>query len=75
MYIVLLKRDLPILTGNDKLSVMTSCSVMQLRIDMWSFSGGRRYAGYDSFSVAGERAQYKLNVGVYHGDAGMMAKL
>ncbi|XP_014677383.1 PREDICTED: techylectin-5B-like [Priapulus caudatus] len=43
---------------------------MQLRIDLRRFTGETRYATYDVFSIASERALYKINVGMYHGTAG-----
>ncbi|XP_014680023.1 PREDICTED: techylectin-5A-like [Priapulus caudatus] len=55
--------------GNDRLSALTTPVPMQLRIDLRRFSGETRYATYDVFSIASERALYKLNVGMYHGTA------
>uniref|UniRef100_A0A4W4DVE6 Fibrinogen C-terminal domain-containing protein n=1 Tax=Electrophorus electricus TaxID=8005 RepID=A0A4W4DVE6_ELEEL len=41
-----------------------------LRVDLWDFEGGSAFAEYQNFSVGNERMGYKLQVGIYSGNAG-----
>ena len=47
--------------GLKNISRLTSTS-QELRVDLGDFDGSKRYAHYDSFSVAGANDNYRLNV-------------
>ncbi|CAI5763100.1 Fibrinogen C-terminal domain-containing protein [Podarcis lilfordi] len=51
--------------GNDKIHLLTSSGVQQLRIDVKDFNDTRTYATYTSFKVLSERDNYTLEVGSY----------
>lgn len=51
--------------GLDTIHQMTSQEPYMLRIDVEDFNGEKRYALYDSFSVAGEDDNYRLSIGNY----------
>jgi len=47
---------------------ITSKKEYYLRINMEDFSGNKRYARYNSFYVAGEADNYRLQIGAYSGN-------
>ncbi|XP_046863415.1 ficolin-1-like [Xenia sp. Carnegie-2017] len=56
--------------GLNKINRLTSRKHKKLRIDMEDFTGNKKYAEYDFFSVASEWHKYKLDLGKYSGTAG-----
>lgn len=57
--------------GLDKIYELTSARLHELRIEMEDFSGAKKHAHYDLFSIASEEHGYALRVlGQYAGDAG-----
>ncbi|CAB3988571.1 Hypothetical predicted protein [Paramuricea clavata] len=52
--------------GLDKIHRLTKSNQMVLIIDMMDFGGSNVYAKYQSFSVASESDNYRLNIGDYH---------
>lgn len=55
--------------GNDYIHLLTNSGIYELRVDL-RYNGRSVFAHYDSFSVAGEHANYALSVGHYTGTAG-----
>ncbi|XP_061465848.1 veficolin-1-like [Rhineura floridana] len=53
--------------GNDKIHLLTSSGVQQLRIDVKDFNDTRTYAAYTSFKILNEKENYTLQVGSYLG--------
>ncbi|CAB3997528.1 Hypothetical predicted protein [Paramuricea clavata] len=56
--------------GLDKINRLTNSGRNMLRIDLEDTTGGTKYAEYNVFSVASEKAKYKLGLGTYSGTAG-----
>ncbi|KAH3751638.1 techylectin-5B-like [Dreissena polymorpha] len=56
--------------GNEYIYHMTKYQARQLRIDMETFDGKKRYAMYNEFGVSSEEGKYRLKADVYSGDAG-----
>jgi ficolin len=54
--------------GLDKIHRLTTSNQSVLRIDMMDFKGKTGNAKYQSFSVASESDNYKLNVGGFSGN-------
>ena len=52
--------------GLDKIHRLTKSNQMVLIIDMMDFGGSNVYAKYQSFSVASESDNYRLNIGDYY---------
>jgi ficolin len=46
----------------------------ELRIDLEDFDGNRKYAVYNGVSVTSADYNYRLDIGDYSGDAGMLSK-
>ncbi|KAJ6652204.1 hypothetical protein lerEdw1_012970 [Lerista edwardsae] len=51
--------------GNDKIHLLTSSGVQQLRIDVKDFNDTRTYATYTSFKILSEKENYTLELGSY----------
>lgn len=51
--------------GNDKIHLLSSFGVQQLRIDVKDFNDTRTYATYTSFKILSEKENYTLAVGSY----------
>ncbi|XP_066467282.1 veficolin-1-like [Tiliqua scincoides] len=51
--------------GNDKIHLLTSSGIQQLRIDVKDFNDTRTYATYTSFKILSEKENYTLAVGSY----------
>ncbi|XP_076109334.1 fibrinogen-like protein 1 isoform X1 [Mytilus galloprovincialis] len=56
--------------GNDNISNILNGKSYSLRFDLEDWSGVRRYAQYEMFSIADESADYQLTLTGYSGDAG-----
>ncbi|KAH3791727.1 techylectin-like protein [Dreissena polymorpha] len=56
--------------GNENIYQLTKNEPRELRIDMETFDGTKRYALYSKFNTSSESEKYKLHVGGYTGDAG-----
>ncbi|XP_037089897.1 angiopoietin-4-like [Pollicipes pollicipes] len=56
--------------GNELIHLLTASNDFVLRVELEDFSGDRRYAEYQHFSIDREDNQYRLNVGKYSGNAG-----
>ncbi|XP_071173290.1 fibrinogen-like protein 1 [Mytilus edulis] len=56
--------------GNDKISNILNGKSYSLRFDLEDWYGERRYAQYETFSIADESAEYQLTLAGYSGDAG-----
>lgn len=57
--------------GLDKIYELTSARLHELRIEMEDFSGAKKHAHYDLFSIASGEHGYAMQVlGQYDGDAG-----
>ncbi|KAH3779361.1 hypothetical protein DPMN_157163 [Dreissena polymorpha] len=56
--------------GNEHIYQLTKDEPRELRIDMETFDGEKRYALYSQFSISSESEKYKLHVAEYSGDAG-----
>ncbi|XP_071807788.1 ficolin-1-like [Asterias amurensis] len=61
--------------GNDYLHRLTAQGEYELRVDLTDFVGSRKYALYDSFSIAGVENNYTLKVRGYSGTAGDSMRL
>ena len=61
--------------GNDNLHRLTAQGEYELRVDLTDFVGSRKYALYDSFSIAGVENNYTLKVRGYSGTAGKWQRL
>jgi len=58
-------------TGNDNIHLLTADKRHQLRVDLYDWSRGYRYAKYDDFQVDDYRDKYQLySLGKYSGNAG-----
>ena len=44
----------------------------ELRVDLADFENETRYAEYSSFTIAPEAENYRLDLGAYTGDAGLL---
>ncbi|KAH3791157.1 hypothetical protein DPMN_144637 [Dreissena polymorpha] len=55
--------------GNEHIYQLTKEKPRELRIDMETFDGTKRYALYSAFCVLSESEKYKLHVAGYSGDA------
>jgi ficolin len=53
--------------GLDKIHRLTKSNQSVLRVDLMDIDGSKGYAQYQSFSVASESDNYKLNVGDFSG--------
>lgn len=53
--------------GLDKIHRLTKYNQRVLRVDLMDVDGSKAYAQYQSFSVASESENYKLNVGNFLG--------
>lgn len=56
--------------GNEYLHMMTESGEHELRVELEKSSGYRSHASYSSFKIGHEKANYKLEVDGYIGDAG-----
>ncbi|XP_013420999.2 microfibril-associated glycoprotein 4-like [Lingula anatina] len=56
--------------GNDKIHLLTTQDIYELRVDMEDVSGVWAYAWYANMSISSETTNYQLMVGTYSGDAG-----
>ena len=56
--------------GNEQIYQLTKDEPRELRIDMETFDGTKRYAQYSKFTVSSEAEKYKLHVSGYTGNAG-----
>src|SRR6218665_2325433 len=65
--------DMEFILGNDKLSFLTMNKRYMLRIELEDFVGQKRYAMYSTFTVRPSTDKYRLIVGGYSGNAGIMA--
>lgn len=59
-----------IVSGNEKLSLLTMNKKYKMRIELEDFTGEKRWAEYSTFSVKPSSDKYRLNVGRYSGNAG-----
>ncbi|KAH3793293.1 hypothetical protein DPMN_146800 [Dreissena polymorpha] len=55
--------------GNENIYQLTKDEPRELRIDMETFNGTKRYALYSKFSISSESEKYKLHVDGYSGNA------
>ncbi|XP_063442734.1 ryncolin-1-like [Mytilus trossulus] len=55
--------------GNDNIFNILNGKSYSLRFDLEDWSGERRYAQYETFSIADESAEYQLTLAGYSGDA------
>ena len=60
------------LLGNSNLHHITSQGYFDLKIDMEDFEGNTRFALYKNFSVSSEDDSFRLSIGEYSGDAGIV---
>ncbi|XP_044281966.1 veficolin-1 [Varanus komodoensis] len=51
--------------GNDKIHLLTSSGIQQLRIDVEDFNNSKTFAKYTSFKILNESENYKLKIGSY----------
>ncbi|XP_052086456.1 fibrinogen-like protein A isoform X2 [Mytilus californianus] len=58
--------------GNKHIHRLTSSGTYELRIDLTGKSNNKKYAKYKTFVVGDPASQYKLTIGGYSGDAGIM---
>lgn len=56
--------------GNEYISTLSATKRYKLRVDLGDWSGQYRYAEYSDFAVANATDKYRINFGVYNGDAG-----
>ena len=61
-----------IILGNDILHQMTSSNKYKLLVVLEDFEGDIGCAAYDSFMVGDETTYYKLTIGNYSGNAGLL---
>lgn len=54
------------------ISAITTHGNYMLRIDIEDFNGNKKYALYNTFFVGGETDNFKLTIGGYTGDAGIV---
>jgi len=60
-------------SGNEYLHLLTSVSPVrkyELRVDLADFNDTTRFAEYSNFTIASAADSYRLELGVYSGDAG-----
>ena len=62
-----------LVSGNEKLSLLTMNRKYKLRIELEDFTGEKRYAEYSVFSVKPATDKYRLAVGGYSGNAGIQS--
>nr|AEO50747.1 fibrinogen-related protein 3.3 [Biomphalaria glabrata] len=55
--------------GNENIYMLTSTGQYDLRIDL-KYKNNSFFAQYSSFKILSEKEKYKLNIGVYSGNAG-----
>ncbi|CAC5422426.1 unnamed protein product [Mytilus coruscus] len=60
------------LVGNTHIHRLTSSGTYELRIDLTDKNNKKKYATYKTFVVKDAASQYKLTIGGYSGDAGIM---
>ena len=63
------------LLGNSNLHHITSQGYYDLKIDMEDFEGNTRFALYKNLSVSSEDDSFRLSIGEYSGDAGIVKTL
>ena len=59
--------------GNTNIHRITTQGYYDLKIDLEDFEGTTRYALYKNFSLSSENDFFRLSVGAYSGDAGMIS--
>ena len=59
--------------GNDKLHTITSLKNYQLRVDLVDSGGSSYHALYDRFRISNEADKYRLTLGSYSGNAGLLS--
>ena len=62
-------------SGNSNIHRITSQGYYDLKIDLEDFEGNRKYALYKNFSVSSEEDFFKLSIGAYSRDAGIISTL
>jgi len=63
------------ISGNEYLHLLTTASparTYELRVDLADFIETDRYAEYSHFIIASEADNYRLDLGDYTGDAGLL---
>src|SRR6218665_508967 len=73
--IYIIQLQLSLLSGNEKLSILTMNRRYKLRIELEDFVGEKRYAEYSVFSVNSGTDKYRLTVEGYAGNAGIQSYL
>ena len=58
--------------GNNDINRITKQGLYQLKIDLTTNTAKKKHVVYDRFYVSSERLGYKLKVGGFHGDIGML---
>ena len=58
--------------GNTNIHRITSQGYYDLKIDLEDFEGNTRFAVYKNFSVSSEDDFFRLSIGAYSGDAGIV---